>query len=71
MLKSARKVVGMRQDDAACRLFIGERTLKNYEKRGQAPPDVVQRMTEVYGQDLTQRYCSEVCPIGRKRKAAH
>lgn len=67
MFKVARNVAGLSREEAAQKLFIGTRTLSDYESgRTIAPPDVVLRMAEVYQQpELTADYCSKICPIGQ------
>lgn len=67
MFRKARNAAGLSREEAAQRLYIGTRTLSDYETcRTIAPPDVVMRMAEVY-QDpaLPAEYCSKVCPIGQ------
>lgn len=67
MFRTARTKAGMSREEAAQRLYIGTRTLSDYETgRTIAPPDVVMRMAEVYqDQALPAEYCSKVCPIGQ------
>lgn len=67
MLKTARNAAKLSREEAAHRLYIGTRTLADYESsRTVAPPDVVMRMAEVYGEPaLTADYCAKVCPIGQ------
>jgi len=67
MLRAARNAAGLSREEAAHRIYIGTRTLADYESgRTVAPPDVVMRMAEVYGDPtLTADYCSKVCPIGQ------
>jgi len=67
MLKAARNAAKLSREEAAHRLYIGSRTLADYESgRTVAPPDVVMRMAEVYRQpELTADYCAKVCPIGQ------
>jgi transcriptional regulator with XRE-family HTH domain len=67
MYRAARKRVGLSMEEAAQRLYIGSRTLADYETgRTIAPPDVVMRMAEVYQEPtLPADYCSKVCPIGQ------
>ena len=67
MLKTARNAAKLSREEAAHRLYIGTRTLADYESgRTVAPPDVVLRMAEVYGEPaLTADYCAKVCPIGQ------
>lgn len=67
MLRAARNAAGLSREEAAHRLYIGTRTLADYESgRTIAPPDVVMRMSEVYGEPaLTADYCAKVCPIGQ------
>ena len=68
MYKTARKEAGLSIEEAAFRLHVGMRTLQNYEGgQSMAPPDVVLKMSKVYGLPaLSARYCSETCPIGQK-----
>ena len=67
MLRKARNAAGISREEAAHRIYIGTRTLADYESgRTVAPPDVVMRMAEVYGEPtLTADYCAKVCPIGQ------
>lgn len=67
MLRAARNAAKLSREEAAHRLYIGTRTLADYELgRTVAPPDVVMRMAEVYQEPaLTADYCSKVCPIGQ------
>lgn len=67
MFRAARNAAGLSREEAAHRLYIGTRTLSDYETcRTIAPPDVVMRMAEVYkAPELTAEYCSKVCPIGQ------
>ncbi len=67
MLRAARNTAGISREEAAHRLYIGTRTLADYEScRTVAPPDVVMRMAEVYREPaLPADYCSTVCPIGQ------
>ena len=67
MLKAARNAARLSREEAAHRIYIGSRTLADYESgRTVAPPDVVMRMAEVYQEpELTADYCSKVCPIGQ------
>lgn len=67
MLKTARNAAKLSREEASHRLFIGSRTLADYESgRTIAPPDVVKRMAEVYQEPaLTADYCSKICPIGQ------
>ena len=67
MLKTARNTAGITREEAAHRLYVGTRTLADYELgRTIAPPDVVMRMSEVYGEpELTADYCAKICPIGQ------
>ena len=57
----------MSREEAADRLFIGSRTLNNYEHSiTTVPPDVALKMQEVYlDPTLTAKYCSDYCPIGQ------
>lgn len=67
MFKEARNGAGLSREVAAQKLYIGSRTLADYESgRTIAPPDVVMRMAEVYQEpELTADYCAKVCPIGQ------
>jgi len=67
MLRTARNNAGITREEAAHRIYIGTRTLADYELgRTIAPPDVVMRMAEVYQEPtLPADYCSIVCPIGQ------
>jgi len=67
MLRKARNATGLSREEAAHRIYIGTRTLADYELgRTIAPPDVVIRMAEVYREPaLPADYCSIVCPIGQ------
>ena len=67
MLKTARNAAKLSREEAAHRLYIGSRTLADYELgKTIAPPDVVLRMAEVYQEpELTADYCTKVCPIGQ------
>ena len=67
MLRTARNKAGITREEAAHRIYIGTRTLADYESgRTIAPPDVVMRMAEVYREPtLPADYCSKVCPIGQ------
>ena len=67
MLKAARNAAGLSREEAAHHLYIGSRTLADYESgRTVAPPDVVMRMAELYQEPaLTADYCAKVCPIGQ------
>lgn len=67
MFRTARNAAGLSREEAAQRLYVGTRTLSDYETgRTIAPPDVVMRMAEVYQEpELTADYCSKVCPIGQ------
>ena len=67
MLRTARNKAGITREEAAHRIYIGTRTLADYELgRTIAPPDVVMRMAEVYQEpELTADYCAKVCPIGQ------
>lgn len=67
MLKKARNAAKLSREEAAHRLYIGSRTLADYELgKTIAPPDVVMRMAEVYREPaLTADYCSKICPIGQ------
>jgi transcriptional regulator with XRE-family HTH domain len=67
MFRKARNAAGLSREEAAHRLYIGTRTLADYELgRTIAPPDVVMRMAEVYREPaLPADYCAKVCPIGQ------
>lgn len=67
MLRKARNATGLSREEAAHQLYVGSRTLADYELgRTIAPPDVVMRMSEVYGEPtLPADYCAKVCPIGQ------
>lgn len=67
MLRTARNAAKLSREEAAHRLYIGTRTLADYESgRTVAPPDVVMRMAEVYQEPaLTADYCKKICPIGQ------
>jgi transcriptional regulator with XRE-family HTH domain len=67
MFRKARTIAGMSREEAAHSLYIGTRTLSDYETgRTIAPPDVVMRMADVYQEPtLPADYCSKVCPIGQ------
>ena len=67
MLRAARNKTGITREEAAHRIYIGTRTLADYELgRTIAPPDVVMRMAEVYQEPtLPADYCSLLCPIGQ------
>ncbi len=67
MFRTARNAAGLSREEAAHRLYVGTRTLADYEAgRTLAPPDVVMRMAEVYQEPaLSADYCSKICPIGQ------
>lgn len=67
MLRKARNAAKLSREEAAHRIYIGTRTLADYESgRTVAPPDVVMRMAEVYQEPtLPADYCAMVCPIGQ------
>ena len=67
MLRKARNAAGISREEAAHRIYIGTRTLADYELgKTIAPPDVVLRMAEVYQEpELTADYCKKICPIGQ------
>ena len=67
MFRVARNAAKLSREEAAHRLYIGTRTLADYEAgRTLAPPDVVMRMAEVYQEPaLSADYCSKICPIGQ------
>ena len=67
MFKTARSTAGISRECAAHQLYIGTRTLADYESgRTITPPDVAMRMADVYKEPaLPADYCSKVCPIGQ------
>ena len=67
MYREARNRAKLSREESAHRLYIGTRTLADYESgRTIAPPDVVMRMAEVYQEpELPADYCSKICPIGQ------
>jgi len=67
MLRAARNNAGLSREEAAHRLYVGSRTLADYESgRTIAPPDVIMKMAEVYQEPmLPADYCAKVCPIGQ------
>jgi len=67
MLRKARNAAKLSREEAAHRLYVGSRTLADYELgRTVPPPDVVLRMAEVYQEpELTADYCAKICPIGQ------
>jgi len=67
MYRAARNKTRLSREEAAHRLYVGTRTLADYENGCTiAPPDVVMRMAKVYNEPaLTADYCSKVCPIGQ------
>ena len=67
MLRKARNRAKLTREEAAHRIYIGTRTLADYELgRTIAPPDVVMKMAEVYREPtLPADYCATVCPIGQ------
>ena len=67
MLKTARNAASLSREEASHRLFVGSRTLADYESgRTIVPPDVAKRMAEVYEEPtLPADYCAQVCPIGQ------
>ena len=67
MLRKARNATSLSREEAAHRLYVGSRTLADYElARTIAPPDVVMKMAEVYQEpELTADYCKKICPIGQ------
>ena len=67
MLKKARNATKLSREEAAHRIFVGTRTLADYELgRTIAPPDVVMKMAQVYQEPaLPADYCAKVCPIGQ------
>ena len=67
MLRTARNNAGLSREEAAHRLYVGTRTLADYESgRTIAPPEVVMKMAEVYREPaLPADYCAILCPIGQ------
>jgi transcriptional regulator with XRE-family HTH domain len=67
MLTAARNKAGLSRNKASQRLYVGARTLADYENGNTiAPPTVVLKMAEVYGSpNLPADYCSTICPIGQ------
>lgn len=67
MLRKARNAAKLSREEAAHRIYIGTRTLADYESgRTIAPPEVVMKMAEVYREPaLPADYCAKVCPIGQ------
>lgn len=67
MLRTARNKAKLTREEAAHRIYVGSRTLADYElSRTIAPPDVVMKMAEVYEEPtLPADYCAKVCPIGQ------
>lgn len=67
MFKTARSTAGISRECAAHQLYIGTRTLADYESgRTITPPDVALRMADVYKEPaLPADYCAKVCPIGQ------
>ncbi len=67
MLRTARNKAGITREEAAHRIYIGTRTLADYELgKTVVPADVVMRMAEVYREPtLPADYCATVCPIGQ------
>lgn len=67
MLRAAREKAGLSREEAAHRVYVGNRTLASYELGETiAPPDVIMRMAEVYSEPaLLADYCPTVCPIGQ------
>ena len=67
MLRTARNKAKLTREEAAHRIYVGSRTLADYELgRTIAPPDVVMKMAEVYEEPtLPADYCAKVCPIGQ------
>jgi len=67
MYREARNRAKLSREESAHRLYIGTRTLADYESgRTIAPPDVVMRMATVYQEpELPADYCSKICPIGQ------
>ena len=67
MLRTARNKAKLTREEAAHRIYVGTRTLADYESgKTIAPPDVVLKMSEVYQEpELTADYCKKTCPIGQ------
>lgn len=68
MLSDARTSRGLSREYAANELFIGNRTLQDYENgRTQAPPGVYLRASEIYkNPELTAHCCKNHCEIGER-----
>ena len=67
----SRKNAEITRTNSADGLFISDRTLARYELgEGTPGPDVALAMSKLYKDPrLADRYCLEVCPIGRERAA--
>lgn len=66
MLRSCRKEVFPNILDAAEQLGVAERTLRDYEAKGTAPPDIIDVMATIYHKPILRYlYCGS-CAIGRK-----
>lgn len=67
MFREARDRAELSRQEAAFQLHIGNRTLNNYEHGITiTPPEIALRMGEIYHDPiLTERYCSDYCPIGQ------
>lgn len=68
MLLTARNNKGIGRDRAAEQLFVGSKTLQDYEKGNtQAPPGVYLRAAGLYNNpELTAHCCKHHCEIGEK-----
>ena len=66
--KTARRVAGLTQEQAADRLFISVRSLAEYEAGRTTPPDdVVCRMVDVYGdKSLAYMHLKQSTEVGRR-----
>ncbi len=66
MLKECRIEAGYTAPDAADELGVAERTLRDYEAKGTAPPDIIDRMAAIYRKPILRYlYCGS-CVIGKK-----
>lgn len=67
MLRTARNKAKLTREEAAHQIYIGTRTLADYELgKTVVPADVVMRMAEVYREPtLPADYCATVCPVGQ------
>lgn len=66
MLRTCRKAVGLNIIDAAVLLGVAERTLRDYEAKGVAPPDIMDRMATIFRKPILRYlYCGS-CVIGQK-----